>query len=161
MGWRVALADGNVVYVPQICGNISLLRHAAVAEAPVPPPHHSKKYVARAYYHPPTYTPAVAEQPVDMTPPPGAEAAPIDTAPTVAQAAPAAAVSHPIGALFFIPAAIVGGRGRHLARRREQLDANGFRRAPQARTPSSPARSKRFGDFRANGTDAVGAVFAS
>ncbi len=106
MGWRVALADGNVVYVPQICGNISLLRHAAVAQAVVPKSR--KKYVAHTYYHAPAYTPAVAETPVEMTPPVETAAAPIETAPTVAQAAPAAASSHPVGAFFFIPAAIAG-----------------------------------------------------
>lgn len=98
MGWRVALADGNVVYVPQVCGNISLLRHAAVASVP-----HKKRYVAHTFYHSPAYTPAVAEQPVDMTPP--VVEAP---APTVAQAAPAVAAAHPAAAFFFIPAAIAG-----------------------------------------------------
>jgi hypothetical protein len=100
MGWRVALADGNVVYVPQICGNISLLRHAAVAEVP------RKRMVAHTYYHP-TYTPTVATQPVEVTPPAEQEA-PIETPPTVAQAIPAAAASHPSGLLYLIPAALGG-----------------------------------------------------
>jgi hypothetical protein len=109
MGWRVALGDGNVVYVPQICGNISLLRHAAVAEAVVPKHRKHPAYVAHAYYHAPTYTPAVAEQPVDMAPPvPVEQEAAVETPPTVAQAIPAASSSHPIGAFFFIPAAIAG-----------------------------------------------------
>jgi hypothetical protein len=99
MGWRVALADGNVVYVPQICGNISLLRHAAVAEV-----HHRR--VANAYYHP-TYTPTVATQPVEVTPPAEQEA-PIETPPTVAQAVPGVAAAHPSGLLYLIPAAIGG-----------------------------------------------------
>ena len=42
-----------------------------------------------------------------MTPPVEQEA-PIETPPTVAQAIPAAAVSHGVAPLFFIPAAIVG-----------------------------------------------------
>jgi hypothetical protein len=99
MGWRVALADGNVVYVPQICGNISLLRHAAVAAVP-----HKRKYVAHTYYHP-TYTPTVATQPVEVTPP---ATAPLETPATVAQAVPAAASSHPGGLLWLIPAAVGG-----------------------------------------------------
>jgi hypothetical protein len=107
MGWRVALADGNVVYVPQICGNISLLRHAAVAEVAVPKHRKRPAYVAHSYYHAPTYTPAVAEQPVDMAPPVEQEAA-VETPPTVAQAIPAAAASHPVAGFFFIPAAIAG-----------------------------------------------------
>jgi hypothetical protein len=109
MGWRVALGDGNVVYVPQICGNISLLRHAAVAEAIVPKRRKHPAYVAHAYYHAPTYTPAVAEQPVDMAPPvPVEQEAAVETPPTVAQAIPAASSSHPIGGFFLIPAAIAG-----------------------------------------------------
>lgn len=97
MGWRVALSDGNVVYVPQLCGNISLLRHAAVAY--VPP-----KYVAHARHVP--YTPAIAkvpETPVIVTP----EEPPPETPPTVAQAIPAASSK---GAPFFflIPAAVAG-----------------------------------------------------
>jgi hypothetical protein len=103
MGWRVALADGNVVYVPQICGNISLLRHAAVAYVPV----HHRRVVAHSYYHAPKYTPTIATQPVDVTPP-AEEEATVETPPTVAQAVPAAAVSHPGGFLFLIPAAIGG-----------------------------------------------------
>jgi hypothetical protein len=100
MGWRVPLSDGNVVYVPQICGNISLLRHAAVAQV------HHRKVVASAY-HAPVYTPAVAAQPVEVTPPAEQEA-PIEAPATVAQAVPAAAVTHPSGLLYLIPAAIGG-----------------------------------------------------
>jgi putative component of toxin-antitoxin plasmid stabilization module len=101
MGWRVDLADGNVVYVPQICGNISLLRHAAIA-------HVQRKrhpYVAHARHVP--YTPAIAhvpETPVVVTPP---EEVPAETAPTVAQAIPAAA-THGSPFFFFIPAAVAG-----------------------------------------------------
>ena len=103
MGWRVQLADGNIVYVPQICGNISLLRHAAVAAAP----RKHKQYVAHSFYHQPVYTPTVATQPVDVTPPVEQEA-PIETPPTVAQAVPAASSSHPSGLLWLIPAAVGG-----------------------------------------------------
>jgi hypothetical protein len=99
MGWRVQLADGNIVYVPQICGNISLLHHTAVAQA-------HRKYVAHAY-HAPVYTPTVATTPVEMTAPIEQEA-PIETPPTVAQAVPASAVSHPSGLLYLIPAAVGG-----------------------------------------------------
>jgi hypothetical protein len=94
------LADGNAVYVPQICGNISLLRHAAVAAAP-----HHVRYVAAA--HKPRYTPTIATTPVDVTPPAVPEA-PAQTPPVVAQAVPVAAVSHPGGLLFLVPAAIGG-----------------------------------------------------
>ncbi|MBD5654650.1 MAG: hypothetical protein IAI50_05655 [Candidatus Eremiobacteraeota bacterium] len=100
MGWRVQLADGNMVYVPQACGNISLLRHAAIAAAPVPA--HHRPALA--------YTQAVAtvpkETPVIMTPP--ADVAPVlETPPTVAEAVPAAApAGFPLFA--FIPLALGG-----------------------------------------------------
>jgi len=100
MGWRVRLADGNEVYVPQVCGNISLLRHAAVAVAPASP--------RSTAYHAP-YTEAVAsvpkETPVIMTPP--QEAAPVvETAPVVAQAVSA---NHgPFTPFWFIPVALGG-----------------------------------------------------
>lgn len=102
MGWRVSLADGNYVYVPQACGNISMLRHAAIAARPPIGP--------VAYHKAPAYTQAVAtvpkETPVVMTPP--AEAAPVlATPPTVAEAVPAAA--HGGFPLFaFIPLALGG-----------------------------------------------------
>jgi hypothetical protein len=101
MGWRVALADGNVVYVPQICGNISLLKHAAIARVQ----RKRHPYVAHARHVP--YTPAIAhvpETPVVVTPP---EDVPVETAPTVAQAIPAIA-SHASPFFFFIPAAVAG-----------------------------------------------------
>ena len=99
MGWRVALADGNVVYVPQICGNISLLKHAGIAQV-----HHKKRYVAYAHHVP--YTPTIGT-PVVVTPPETPDA-PADVAPTVAQAVPVAA-AHALSPFFFaIPAAIGG-----------------------------------------------------
>jgi putative component of toxin-antitoxin plasmid stabilization module len=101
MGWRVGLADGNVVYVPQICGNISLLKHAAIARVQ----RKRHPYVAHARHVP--YTPAIAhvpETPVVVTPP---EEVPAEAAPTVAQAIPAA-VAHGTPFGFFIPAAVAG-----------------------------------------------------
>jgi hypothetical protein len=98
MGWRVQLADGNIVYVPQICGNISLLHHTAVAVAPKK----HRRIVAHTFY-----TPTVATQPVDVTPPVEQEAA-VETPATVAQAVPAAASSHPSGLFYLIPAAVGG-----------------------------------------------------
>jgi len=101
MGWRVALADGNVVYVPQICGNISLLKHAGVAQV-----NHKKRYVAYANHVP--YTPTIGHvTPVVVTPPEVPEA-PVETAPTVAQAVPAAAAHGVSPLLFGIPAAVGG-----------------------------------------------------
>ncbi len=101
MGWRVALADGNVVYVPQACGNISLLRHAAIAHVPKPQhvayvPHRRKA----------AFVPAVGpapETPVSMV-------APAAEAPaTVAQTAPVAAAAHGFSPFLFGIPAVVGG----------------------------------------------------
>jgi hypothetical protein len=104
MGWRVDLADGNVVYIPQICGNISLLRHAAVAV--VPRPH---KVVAYVHHKPVKYVQAIAtvpSTPVIVTPPatPVAPEAPA----AAAQVVTASSGSHPSGFLYFIPVAVGG-----------------------------------------------------
>lgn len=111
-GWRVALADGNTVYVPQLCGNISLLRHHAdVAVLP-----HAPKRVLGIAHHPkpPKFKQAVAlvpkENPVVVTP-----TAPVDepvvepvTAPVVPAAVVAASASHGGGLFLLIPAALGG-----------------------------------------------------
>jgi hypothetical protein len=97
MGWRVALSDGNVVYVPQVCGNISLLKHAAIAQVP--------QHVRHIAYKPANYVKADAltpATPVVMVP-----EAP-ETAATTAQVLPAAAASPASPFLFFIPAAVAG-----------------------------------------------------
>jgi hypothetical protein len=103
MGWRVTLADGNVVYVPQACGNISLLRHAAIAVVP----HHK---VIAVVHHKARYVQAIATTPVAPTPvvvvPP--ETPPVEPAPVAAQVIPAAAGSHGSGFLYFIPVAVGG-----------------------------------------------------
>jgi hypothetical protein len=89
MGWRVALADGNVVYVPQVCGNISLLKHAAVAYVPK-----KHKHMVLGMAHTPTYVPASAVQPTIETP--------VTVVPPAAPEAPAAAAQ-------VIPSAASGG----------------------------------------------------
>jgi hypothetical protein len=40
MGWKVALPDGAIVYVPQTCGNLSVLRQKVALVAPVKRPPH-------------------------------------------------------------------------------------------------------------------------
>jgi hypothetical protein len=108
MGWRVALSDGNVVYIPQVCGNISLVRHAAVAVVP-----HPHKVVAVAHHHRAvTYVQAMSTQPVTpvvVTPPetPVVPAAPEAPA-TAAQVIPATSGSRGSGFLYFIPVAVGG-----------------------------------------------------
>ena len=103
MGWQVALSDGNVVYVPQICGNISLLKHAAIAHVPV-------RHLVLAVHRVPkaTYVPSIAttpETPVVVTPPVTPEAAP--PAAVAAQVIPAA-TTHGGAFPFYIPVALGG-----------------------------------------------------
>ncbi len=99
-GWRIALADGNVVYVPRACGNLSVLHPPVVAHGPVP------HYRPIAYGH---YRPVVAaappETPVAVLPPAEAPAA-VAAAPVAAPAA--ASVRGPSPFLFLIPAALAG-----------------------------------------------------
>ncbi len=106
-GWKVALADGNVVYVPQVCGNISLLRHAAIAQRPV---HRQVAYV----HHKPRFVPALG---TTAAPTPVAVAPPEEVAPAVAEVVPAAVAAHGVSPfLFFIPAVIggiIGGTSHH------------------------------------------------
>jgi hypothetical protein len=104
MGWRVALADGNVVYVPQTCGNISLLKHGALAVVPHPKKKHTVVAVKTTT---PTYVPAIAVQPVIVTP---QEPVPPPVVPaTTAQVMPAVAPSHGTpGFLYLIPVAVGG-----------------------------------------------------
>ena len=103
-GWRVALADGNVVYVPQACGNLSLLRPVAVAAVPV--------YRPPSHVHVVPYAPVVlatetvpAVTPVVVAPPPADAAAAVAAAP----AAPAAASSRALSPLLFLIPAALGG----------------------------------------------------
>jgi hypothetical protein len=105
MGWRVALADGNVVYIPQACGNISLLRHAAIAVVP----HHK---VVAVVHRKPRYVQAIATAPAVPTPvvvtPPEVPAPPVAPPAVAAQVIPASVGSHGSGFLYFIPVAVGG-----------------------------------------------------
>ncbi len=110
MGWKVALADGNVVYVPQICGNISLQHPVAVAHvapkrkvvAGITPKFHPALGVVAAA---PIAAP-VAETPVVFTPPVVVpEAAPVVAAAPLA--APAAA-AHGASPFFLAIPAVIG-----------------------------------------------------
>ncbi len=101
-GWRVALADGNVVYVPQLCGNISLLRHAAIAH--VARPHPRVAYVHPYHRKKSRFVPAIAstnEVPVAVAPPAAVAVAPA--------AAGAATAAHGISPFFLIIPAVIGG----------------------------------------------------
>lgn len=96
MGWRVRLADGADIYVPQTCGNLSLRRIAPVVA------HHPHYVAPRVAFRPSVAvtSPPVAETPVIVSPP---EAAPEAAAPI---AVPAAAPAN-YGWLWGLP--IVGG----------------------------------------------------
>ena len=106
MGWRVPLGDGNIVYVPQVCGNIALLHPAHIATIPA-----KRVPVVATAKHRPAFHPALArvpkETPVSMEAP--AVEAPVDVpqgAPTIASVIPVAASGN--GFFFAIPA-LLGG----------------------------------------------------
>ncbi len=76
LGWKVALADGTTVYIPQICGNISVVHGRAIAHHPQK---HDKKIAGgprQIVTQGSTYTP---NTPVTFQPP--AEASTITYAP--------------------------------------------------------------------------------
>jgi len=107
-GWRINLADGNIVYVPQLCGNISLLRrHADVAAAPraVAPAYHApKSKFKRAVALVPKENAVIAAPPApDVSVPLGAPAAPVAATVIPAVAGPAG------GGFFFLIPALLGG----------------------------------------------------
>jgi hypothetical protein len=84
MGWEVNLADGARIYVPQVCGNLSVLRVPVVAHHVVPKPKHVYTVARRVAPPAPAATPP--ETQVAIQPP--AEVAPVPLAPV------AAAVTH-------------------------------------------------------------------
>jgi len=117
MGWRVALGDGNVVYVPQICGNISFLRNGALAHRPTPgivpvvAAAHTHRHRAGAPFTPAVGpAPVAADTPVSLVPP--EQAVPAAEAPaTVAQVSPvagAAAAHGPFAGIFALPFVLAG-----------------------------------------------------
>lgn len=120
LGWSVALANGSTVYVPQVCGNISLLRHTAVAVAKPRPP--ARLAAAKSPYRytqamgavpkaaagVPTVAVAPVAVPVEVTPPLEVAAPFAAAAPTLAAVVPAAAAGSAHGFLYFIPVAIGG-----------------------------------------------------
>lgn len=96
MGWKVVLADGNLVYVPQTCGNISMLR----GKPPLPPVACKGRSCHRV--RPLAYVPSIVEVPVTVVPPPQPEQTPTIVSPVV----PAAAPVQPFP--WYIPAAVGG-----------------------------------------------------
>ena len=98
-GWRVDLADGNAVYVPQICANISFLKNGAqVAQVKhISGKKLRPKRVASAKFVP-TSAHVPKDNPVEFVEPevPAAPEAPA----TVAQAVPAGGHSFPLFAIF-------------------------------------------------------------
>jgi len=114
MGWRVALADGNVVYVPQVCGNISFLRNGALAHrpglVPIVAAAHTHRRRGAAPFTPAAGPAPAADTPVSLVPP--EQAVPAAEAPaTVAQVSPvaAAAAAHgPFAGIFALPFLLAG-----------------------------------------------------
>jgi hypothetical protein len=112
-GWEVDLPDGKqtlAIYMPALCGNLSILRKQAPAVAQRPP----TRVLAETYSAPAPAAPDVAAvpAPVVAAPPPVVAAAP--AAPVVAEAAfpPVAAAAHhgiSLLPLLFGAAAFLGG----------------------------------------------------
>lgn len=105
MGWRVALANGAQVYVPQACGNLSLLRPPVVAHAPKArplAPIAKRAKLNEAIATVPKEVPVIATAPDAVAAPvvPIVAMAPVAAAPVIAAA--------PRGLFFLIPA-ILGG----------------------------------------------------
>ena len=100
MGWKVQLADGAQVYVPQICGNLSILRGHAPVVASVK---HAPKHVA---FVPSVKPVPVPETPVTFAPPPEAPEVPEELPLTAAPVAPVTGGGFP-GFLVGLP--IIGG----------------------------------------------------
>ncbi len=100
MGWRIALSDGKLVYVPQICGNLSVGYQTAKVDVAVVPHHHANHVVA---YIPPAAAPPAAT-PVVIAPPPPGPSAPVDVP---GYSVPAPNTSNYSGLLLAVP--ILGG----------------------------------------------------
>ena len=100
MGWEVDLADGASVYVPRICGNLSMTRNhpRKIAMAPRPSLPKARRFAAAPV--PPPQA-AVAETPVTFVPPPAAVVA-------AAAAAPVAVAAASHAGLFALAAPLVG-----------------------------------------------------
>ena len=100
MGWEVDLADGASVYVPRICGNLSMTRSQSrkIALAPRPSLPAPRRYAAVPV---PPPQPAISETPVTFAPPPQVVAA----APALAPPGVAAATH---GGLFALALPLVG-----------------------------------------------------
>jgi len=101
MGWEVDLADGASVYVPRICGNLSMTRSQPrkIALAPRPSLPLPRHYAAVPM--PPPQA-AIAETPVTFAPPPQVVA----VAPALAPSGIASTATH--GGLFALALPLVG-----------------------------------------------------
>ncbi len=98
MGWRVDLADGNAVYVPQVCANISFLHNGAQVA-------HVRHVPSRKNGHPYVLSKAIVpkETPVtfdDVPPVPEAPATVANAVPVGGHSFPFLAFS-PLGAIPF------------------------------------------------------------
>ncbi|MFN2461138.1 MAG: hypothetical protein ABR591_10685 [Candidatus Velthaea sp.] len=113
MGWQVSLSDGTQVYVPKVCGNLSMIRPVAIATKPAP----RTRTAAVAFVRPPAPPAApvvAAAQP--STPETPVTFAPLDSPAVVAPVVPvAAAAAGPhlglAGLLIPIVGLLTGGGG--------------------------------------------------
>jgi hypothetical protein len=101
MGWKVRLADGTEVYVPQACGNLAVLHPTAVADAKT---HRLTPSIA--------VVPRPPETPVSLTPP-QADAAVVPPSTAAVGVAPSSSQSGPrgIGVIPYIFSGTAGAVG--------------------------------------------------
>jgi hypothetical protein len=87
MGWTIPLSDGTIVYIPRVCGNLSLNRgHRITARAP----HMFVNVSYRGYFQPVAFTATAVATP--SSGPVGSSALSRDSAAPILTAPPAAGV---------------------------------------------------------------------
>jgi hypothetical protein len=97
LGWKVALADGTTVYIPQVCGNLSLVRRPAVAQTAKKPakvaaaPHQTVPHtiVTQASTYTPSETAVTFQPPMQASTTTAVYSAPVYAAPVAPAYAPA------------------------------------------------------------------------
>lgn len=103
MGWQVALVNGTNIYIPQICGNLSLLRGTARHVAAVPRRHPVQHLVAASHQRPVQPPTQVTFVPPPVAPP----VIPVESTTVTPPVAPV--VAGPNGrALYALPLLFLG-----------------------------------------------------
>jgi hypothetical protein len=113
LGWKVALEDGTIVYVPQVCGNISIVRGPVVAHAAKRPAQVAQRphaVVTQGSYAGPS-TPVTFQPPADSSSAYVPSSGPVSSTPAYSQPVYSQPVySQPVySAPAYVPPAASGG----------------------------------------------------